>query len=370
LQRVVHAANRAITRSRRLVVRRLHTLGGARSASPARVAHLGYHRGVILTRRHVLIGAAAAIPAGALALGRESGGSAPAAKPAERVVRAARDVAIVVAAQATVDGAGVKLHRAIGARLPMLDPFLLLDEFQSDDPDDYAAGFPDHPHRGFETVTYMIHGAMEHRDSVGNRGRLGPGSAQWMTAGHGIVHSEMPKQERGLMWGFQLWVNLPARDKMIRPRYQDIPPERVPEVALDRARVRVVAGSAFDVRGPVDGIDVDPLFIDVALERGGTVTHPLPAGHNAFAFVTDGAARIGASGREVRRGELAVLAPTAPLQGDFVAAAASDGARIIVAAGRPLGEPVARRGPFVMNTNEEIRRAFEDYRTGRLTDGA
>jgi len=323
---------------------------------------------MILTRRHVLLGAAAAIPAGALAWGRAGTSAAPVATTPPAVSRA-RAVAAMAAAQATVDGAGVKLRRAIGgAPVPMLDPFLLLDEFQSDDPDDYAAGFPDHPHRGLETVTYMIQGAMEHKDSVGNHGRLGPGSAQWMTAGHGIVHSEMPKQERGLMWGFQLWVNLPARDKMIRPRYQDVAPERVPEVALDRGRVRVVAGSAFDVRGPVDGIDVDPLFLDVALERGGAIAQRLPAGHNAFAFVTAGAARVGAAGREVRRGQIAVLAPDGD---DFVAAASSDeGARILVAAGRPLREPVARRGPFVMNTDDEIRRAFEDYRSGRLTDGA
>jgi redox-sensitive bicupin YhaK (pirin superfamily) len=264
-----------------------------------------------------------------------------------------------------MDGAGVKLKRALGgAALPMLDPFLLLDELQSDDPNDYLAGFPSHPHRGFETVTYMIDGAMEHKDSVGNQGRLGPGSAQWMTAGHGIVHSEMPKQERGLMWGFQLWVNLPRARKMITPRYQDIAPDRIQETTHDGARIRVVAGSAFDRTGPVTGIDVEPLFLDVALERGMRFTTPLPRGHNAFAFVTDGALRIG--GREVRRDELAVLAR----EGDRLTVTCdAQSGRFLVLAGRPLNEPVARGGPFVMNTKEEIEQAWADYRAGRLTGG-
>ncbi|MBX3190246.1 MAG: pirin family protein [Labilithrix sp.] len=260
----------------------------------------------------------------------------------------------------------MKLNRALGGgALSMLDPFLLLDEFQSDDPNDYLAGFPDHPHRGFETVTYMIHGAMEHRDSVGNRGRLRPGSAQWMTAGRGIVHSEMPKQERGLMWGFQLWVNLPRARKMIKPRYQDIAPESIPEASRDGARVRVVAGTAEGITGPVSGIDVDPLFLDLTLTKGVAYATPLPATHNAFVYVTDGAVRIGPSKTELRRGQLAVLS-----KGDRLSASCdAESGRIIVVAGRPLGEPVARRGPFVMSTEEEIREAFEDYRAGRLVGG-
>lgn len=272
----------------------------------------------------------------------------------------------IVDAQPTRDGAGVKLSRALGGRaLSMLDPFLLLDEFRSDDPNDYAAGFPDHPHRGFETVTYMLEGAMEHRDSVGNAGRLGPGSAQWMTAGHGIVHSEMPKQERGLMWGFQLWVNLPRARKMIKPRYQDIAPGRIPELDREGARVRVVAGTAFGTSGPVVGIDVDPLFLDVGVTKGVAFEAPLPSAHSAFAFVIDGAVRLGPSRKEVRAGQLAVLGP-----GDRVTATcdASSG-RMILLAGRPLGEPVARGGPFVMSTQDEIRQAWEDYRSGRLVDG-
>lgn len=274
---------------------------------------------------------------------------------------AGRGVSLVVPAQPTKDGAGVSLLRALGHRgLGMLDPFLLLDSFHTDNPSDYLAGFPDHPHRGFETVTYMIHGAMEHRDSVGNRGRLGPGAAQWMTAGRGIVHSEMPKQERGLMWGFQLWVNLPAQRKMTPPRYQDIAPERVPEVTLDHGRLRVVAGTAEGKTGPVTGIDVAPLFVDVALERAGQLALQLPAAHTAFVFVAEGALRVGAARQEVTQGSLAVLTKGDVLQLE------GDGGRALVLAGRPLGEPVSRWGPFVMNTDEEIRQALDDYRSGRL----
>ncbi len=278
----------------------------------------------------------------------------------------ARAVEKVVAVQHTQDGAGVKLGRALGGRaLPMLDPFLLLDEMHSDDPNDYAAGFPNHPHRGFETVTYMIEGAMEHRDSVGNSGRLVSGSAQWMTAGRGLVHSEMPKQERGTLWGFQLWVNLPRAHKMMKPRYQDIAPSRIPELDREGARVRVVAGTAFGATGPVDGIDVEPLFLDVAFVKGVPFDTPVPTDHAAFAFVIEGAVRLGPGRTEVRAGQLAVLG-----RGDRITAScdASSG-RMLVFAGRPLGEPVARGGPFVMNTQEEIRQAWDDYRSGRLVGG-
>jgi redox-sensitive bicupin YhaK (pirin superfamily) len=278
----------------------------------------------------------------------------------------ARIVERMVDAQRTLEGAGVRLRRALGSRpLPMLDPFLMLDEFHSDDPNDYAAGFPDHPHRGFETVTYMLEGAMEHKDSVGNAGRLGPGSAQWMTAGHGIVHSEMPKQERGLMWGFQLWVNLPRARKMIKPRYQDISPGRIPEIDREGARVRVVAGTAFGTTGPVLGIDVDPLFVDVTLVKGVVLAVPVPSEHTAFAFVTEGAVRLGPSRTEVRAGQLAVLGRGAHIG----ASCDSRSGRMLLLAARPLGEPVARGGPFVMSTQDEIRQAWDDYRTGRLVGG-
>jgi redox-sensitive bicupin YhaK (pirin superfamily) len=328
---------------------------------------------VRISRREALV-QAARTTAGLTLLGCKMD-SSPRSEPARiepprndpRAERSERTVERIVTAERTSDGAGVRLNRALGGgALSMLDPFLLLDEFQSDDPNDYIAGFPDHPHRGFETVTYMIEGAMEHRDSVGNRGRLVAGSAQWMTAGHGIVHSEMPKQERGLMWGFQLWVNLPRARKMIKPRYQDIAPGLIPETTIDGARTRLVAGNAFGMTGPVTGIDVEPIFLDVAVERGVRFQTPLPAGHNAFVFVTDGAVRLGPSNREVRRGQLAVLGRG----GDRLTATCdAQSGRMLVLAGRPLNEPVARRGPFVMSTDDELREAYEDYRSGRLVGG-
>ncbi len=299
-----------------------------------------------MKRRDVLFGSAALL----LACSRKS------------ATGAGRAVSQLFDAQPTTDGAGVSLSRALGHQgLRMLDPFLMLDEFQTDDPNDYLAGFPSHPHRGFETVTYMVHGAMEHEDSVGNRGRLRPGSAQWMTAGRGIIHSEMPKQESGLMWGFQLWVNLPATRKLIAPRYQDIAPQEIPEVELERGRVRVVAGTAHGKTGPVSGIDVDPLFLDVTLQPGASEALTLPAGHNAFLYVTQGAMKAG--GREVRSGQLAVLSGGEALRLEGL------GGRALLLAGRPLHEPVARWGPFVMNTDAEIRQAIDDYRGGRLTRG-
>lgn len=272
-----------------------------------------------------------------------------------------RGLTSVVPSQPTVDGAGVRLRRALGhGALPLLDPFLLLDQFKSDQPNDYLAGFPEHPHRGFETVTYMLDGAMEHRDSVGNQGRLGPGAAQWMTAGRGIVHSEMPKQERGLMWGYQLWVNLPAARKMIPPRYQDIAPGGVPEILNDDGKIRLVAGQVGTARGPVSGIDVDPVFLDSTLHQGATLRHVVPSRHTAFLLVIDGAVQV--EGREVREGEVGVLST-----GDqVVVRGAAGGGRVLFFAARPLGEPVARRGPFVMNTDAELQQAFDDYRSGRL----
>jgi redox-sensitive bicupin YhaK (pirin superfamily) len=277
-----------------------------------------------------------------------------------------RSVARVVSGQPTSDGAGVRLTRMIGTpTLEQVDPFLLLDEFKSDRADDYLAGFPDHPHRGFETVTYMLAGAMEHRDHAGNRGELVAGSVQWMTAGRGIVHSEMPRQRDGLMWGFQLWVNLPARDKMIAPRYQDIAPERIPEAKLaPGALARVIAGEVGGVRGPVEGIATEPLYLDVHLSADAEVELPLVTGHTAFACVYDGAATLGppSGGREVHAEQLAVLGDGDALR----AATGSRAARFLLLAARPLREPIARYGPFVMNTREEIVQAVDDYRNGRL----
>jgi redox-sensitive bicupin YhaK (pirin superfamily) len=267
-------------------------------------------------------------------------------------------------ARPTTEGAGVHLRRALGSQaMPLVDPFLLLDEMHSSDPADYVAGFPRHPHRGFETVTYVIHGAVEHRDSVGNKGRLVDGAAQWMTAGHGIIHSEMPRQTSGELWALQLWVNLPAKKKLIAPRYQDIAPETIPELDVGDARVRLVAGDVDGKTGAVDGIAVAPTMMDVSLPAGGKFRHVLPAGHAAFFYVLDGVANVGPEARAVNAGEIAVLG-----DGDAAACSTASGARMLLIAGAPIGEPVARRGPFVMNTEAELDQAYEDYRSGRLTE--
>jgi len=263
----------------------------------------------------------------------------------------------------TADGAGVKLKRIIGQPgLDMLDPFLLLDEFRSDDAGDYIAGFPEHPHRGFETVTYMLAGRMQHGDNHGNRGDLTPGSVQWMTAGRGILHSEMPQQENGLMWGFQLWVNLPASDKMTAPRYQDIGPERIPVVhPAEGVEVKVIAGELAGAVGPVQGVATEPVYLDIRLQPSATLEVALPAGHHAFAYVFDGESAL-VGGEPLRRSELGVLS-----EGERVLlAGGAQAARLLLVAGRPLKESVARYGPFVMNTPEQIQEAFADFRAGRF----
>jgi redox-sensitive bicupin YhaK (pirin superfamily) len=276
-----------------------------------------------------------------------------------------RRVVKIVTGQPASDGAGVRLNRVIGtAALDHVDPFLLLDEFKSDRPGDYLAGFPDHPHRGFETVTYMLAGAMRHQDHAGNQGDLVAGSVQWMTAGRGIIHSEMPRQQDGLMWGFQLWVNLPARDKMTAPRYQDIPPEKIPDVALaEGVRARVIAGEAGGGRGPVEGIVTRPLYLDVRMEPRARVSLDLAPEHTGFAYVYDGRATFGPAddgGREVSAGQAAVLG-----EGERLSVATGEmAARFLLLAAAPLGEPIARYGPFVMNTREEIIRAAQDYQRG------
>lgn len=264
--------------------------------------------------------------------------------------------------QATSDGAGVRLTRVIGTReIPELDPFLMLDEFGSDKPGDYIAGFPSHPHRGFETVTYMLDGRMRHKDNHGNEGLMTPGSVQWMTAGRGIVHSEMPEQEQGLMRGFQLWVNLPAKDKMGAPKYQEFSAESIPVVApREGVSIKVIAGGVGDVLGPVQQPATDPTYLDVTLAANVEFEHPVPAGHSAFAYVYEG--EIAVDGAVIGKGELLVFG-----QGDavrFNGLAASS--KFIVVAGRPIGEPVARYGPFVMNTQAEIMQAVQDYQAGRF----
>ena len=271
-----------------------------------------------------------------------------------------RKVATKLAGQNTTDGAGVKLKRFIGTNeISFLDPFLLLDEFKNEDPKAYMAGFPSHPHRGFETVSYMIEGRMRHGDSRGNKGLLTAGSAQWMTAAKGIIHSEMPEMENGMLWGYQLWVNLPAREKMRKPRYQDLAPERITMTTVGDASARLVAGEIGGAKGPVVDIATAPLMVDLALKKGG-LELPIPASYNAFVYVIEGAARFGSS-RPVPRGQLVVLGP-----GDVLRASTDDAARFLLFAGKPIGEPIARRGPFVMNTDEELQQAFDDYRSGRL----
>ena len=271
-----------------------------------------------------------------------------------------------VRGQPTSDGAGVRLTRVIGTQqLDALDPFLMLDEFGTDRPEDYLAGFPEHPHRGFETVTYMLDGRMRHRDNHGNEGLLVPGSVQWMTAGRGLVHSEMPEQQAGRMRGFQLWVNLPAKDKMTAPRYQEFDPARIPVVSpAPGVRVKLIAGEVGGVRGPIVQPATEPLYLDIALEAGTAWQYRLPPGHNAFAYVFEGAATIGADDAARMRDshELAVLGGGAM----FAVRGGNQGARLLLIAGRPLREPVARHGPFVMNTRQELMQAFVDFQEGRF----
>ncbi len=266
-----------------------------------------------------------------------------------------------VPALEVTEGAGVTVHRSIGTpALKNLDPFLMLDHFGSDNPDEYIAGFPEHPHRGFITFTYMLDGHMEHRDSMGNRGDLKAGGVQWMKAASGVIHSEMPQQTDGLMRGFQLWINLPARDKLSDPAYQEFSAAAIPEVAQDGARVRVLAGQFGGARGVVADPATDVLYLDVALVAGARFSLPLDDARNAFVYVFEGSARL--ADEALAQHTLAVLG-----QGDQVEIeSGAEGARFILVAGRPLGEPVVQYGPFVMNSREEIEQAFADYRDGRL----
>ncbi|HEY5324260.1 MAG TPA: pirin family protein, partial [Caldimonas sp.] len=282
-----------------------------------------------------------------------------------------RGVERTVRGQPTSDGDGVRLTRVLTQPLQRrLDPFLMLDAFGSDAAADYIGGFPDHPHRGFETVTIMLEGRMRHRDSVGNVGLLEPGSVQWMTAGRGIIHSEMPEQEAGRMAGFQLWVNLAAKDKMQPPAYRDIAPAGVPVLSTaEGVTVRVIAGSSHDVRGAVERPTTEPLVLDIALPAGRTFEAEIPAGHNAFAYVYAGAVEIGdavASTRvEVER--MALLGNEAGSDGvRLTAPEGGAAARVLLVAGRPLGEPIAQHGPFVMNTTAELHQAVSDFQRGVL----
>jgi redox-sensitive bicupin YhaK (pirin superfamily) len=279
-----------------------------------------------------------------------------------------RKLQAVIESIAASDGAGVKLRRSLGSRPNLrFDPFLMLDEFFSDDPNDYLAGFPSHPHRGFETVTYMLDGHMRHEDVFGNRGDLGPGDAQWMTAGRGIIHSEMPQQTEGRMRGFQLWINLPGREKMKPGAWRDIPSRDIPTVALaGGGEVRVIAG-VFEqlgelTAGPVRGLSTDPQYYDVRVPAGASVSIPTPAGHNAFLYVYEGTASVGDDARRLPFRSAGLLTP-----GESVRITAGEaGVKLLFLAGKPIGEPVVQYGPFVMNTPQEIMQAIEDYNAGRL----
>jgi hypothetical protein len=277
-----------------------------------------------------------------------------------------RSLKEIVIPQATSDGAGVRLKRSIATpTLDHLDPFFLLDQFGSDDVNDYIAGFPMHPHRGIETITYMLDGSVAHRDSLGNQGVIGAGDVQWMTAGSGILHEEMPKVGPRRLDGFQIWVNLPAKLKMTRPRYQDVAAAKIPAIERpDGSRVRVVAGTVDRVAGAVREIHADPTYLDVALPPGGVFEHPVPAAHTALLYVFEGQVRMGRAGHDDGPGipspRLAILGP-----GDLVRVhAGPTGARFLLLSAQPLNEPAVRWGPFVMSTQEQVAQALRELRDG------
>jgi redox-sensitive bicupin YhaK (pirin superfamily) len=277
-------------------------------------------------------------------------------------VRQGRGVERLVNGQFVTDGAGVKINRVLTNTLQRrLDPFLMLDAFGSDKPGDYIAGFPEHPHRGFETVSYMIAGSMRHRDSAGNEGLITDGGVQWMTAGRGVAHSEMPEQTDGLMEGFQLWLNLAAKDKMTEPWYRDIPDSEVPRFETeDGVKVKVIAGASHGVAGAVQRAVTEPLYLDIELPANATFEQPIPAGHNAFVYVFRGQALVDEQCVPSQR--MAILANGT--EGDGVRIVAAQPSRLILIAGKPLNEPIAQMGPFVMNTEQELRQAVDDFRAG------
>jgi redox-sensitive bicupin YhaK (pirin superfamily) len=281
-----------------------------------------------------------------------------------------RTVREIVESVPASDGAGVKLRRSLGqSDRARLDPFLMLDEFSSENPDDYVAGFPAHPHRGFETVTYMLDGHLRHQDHLGNTGELRSGGVQWMTAGRGIIHSEMPQQERGRMRGFQLWINLPAREKMKPAGYRDIQPGEIPVVALPGGgRARVIAGAlevdGRSASGPIQGLSTDPLYLDIELPAGGAFAQSIRSDYNAFVYPFEGSLVV--ADRTLNTHSAGFLSPGERIE----ATAGPEGARFIVLAGRPIGEPIVQYGPFVMNTRAEIEQAIRDYQSGALTRAA
>ncbi|WP_312439743.1 pirin family protein [Janthinobacterium sp.] len=283
-------------------------------------------------------------------------------------VTTARTVERVIAGQAVMDGAGVKINRVLTQQLQRrLDPFLMLDNFASDQPNDYIAGFPEHPHRGFETVSYMITGRMRHLDSAGHEGLLSSGGVQWMTAGSGVIHSEMPEQEEGVMEGFQLWLNLPASEKMRTPWYRDFTSSEIPRYTTDSGvAVQVIAGSSHGVTGAVQRERTEPLYLDIDLQAGSTFEQPLPPGHNAFLYTFRGEVQV--DGKPVPALRMAIFANTAGSDG--VRITAPEGGRVILVAGQPLNEPIAQYGPFVMNTQAEVFQAVQDFREGKFGETA
>lgn len=279
-----------------------------------------------------------------------------------------RELHQIIDGRVTSDGAGVRIKRSLGQTTQArFDPFLMLDEFNSENAEDYIAGFPSHPHRGFETVTYMLEGHMLHEDHMGNRGNLKSGDVQWMTAGRGIIHSEMPQQEDGAMRGFQLWLNLPAAEKMKPAAYRDIPSCTIPVVPLaNGGQVKVVANSVTiegkTTLGPIKGLSTEPIFWDVHLPAQGLFTQMVPMNHNLFIYVYQGSVVIGQQDRKLTAGKAGLL-----LKGDEISLVAKDeAAHFLVLAGKPINEPIAQYGPFVMNTQDEIEQAIADYRSGVL----
>ena len=280
-----------------------------------------------------------------------------------------RSVALLLTAKPTLEGAGVRLNRVFGhPEAPRFDPFLLLDDFGSDNPDDYLAGFPWHPHRGIETVTYMLSGEVEHGDSLGNKGVIGVGDVQWMTAGGGIIHQEMPQQAEDHLRGLQLWVNLPAASKMMAPRYREVAADTIPEVSPhDGLRIKIVAGEVVGVRGPVEDVVAGLEYLDITLKPNADLEHPTPPGHTVFAYCIAGRGKVGQGGtHELDRGQLALFT-----EGASVHAVAGDVPfRFLLVSGKPLGEPVAWSGPIVMNTREELAAAFLEYQEGTFIKAA
>jgi len=274
-----------------------------------------------------------------------------------------REVKKIVKAIQTSDGAGVKLKRSIGVpALDFIDPFLMFDEFGSENKDDYIAGFPAHPHRGIETVTYMLAGKFKHEDSTGCKGEMGPGSVQWMTAAGGIIHSEMPIMKEGKLHGFQLWVNMPAKLKMSKPSYQNIEPKDIPEFKDQEKKIKIIAGKYQNKTGPVKGISVVPIYLDVSLEKEKIFNYTIPSSHNVFIYLIYGEIKIGSKAHDKLQNSTLISLTN----GNSLKISSARKSQFLIIAGKPIGEPIARGGPFVMNTKQEILKAVQDYHSGNF----